>query len=116
MKRALSTSLLFLLLTIAGSAQAWREMPYNGNWPNVWPGQNVRPGQYIQPGYFPNGARNQGYGGSGWNMRGYMTSRGDVNVVIEYRGNINQDFFGGRGPYSSYGTYPQSPYYGYGWR
>ncbi|NNF95990.1 MAG: hypothetical protein HKM94_03570 [Halobacteria archaeon] len=109
MKRALSTS-LFLLLVVAGNAHAWWGTPYNGYWPNAWPSQNV------QRGYYPYGVQPQGYGGPGWNMRGYITQRGDMNVVIEYRGNINQDFFGGRGRYPGYGAYQRSPYYGYGWR
>jgi hypothetical protein len=34
--------------------------------------------------------------------------------VIEYRGNMNNDFFGGNAWYPGYGTYRQPPYYG--WR
>lgn len=122
MSRALKglwlTSLLSLLLVVAGNAQAWWGTPYGGYWPNAWPGQNVWPGQYGQPGFNPGGVHRWGYGGPGWNMRGYMTDRGDMHFVIEYRGNVNRDFFGGHGGYPGYGAYRQPPpaFYGSGWR
>lgn len=94
----------------AGNAQAWWGTPYAGYWPNAWPAQN----QNMRRGYYPNTFQHQGYGGSGWNMRGYMNKWGDMNVVIEYRGNVNNDFFGGRGGFPGYGAYRQPPYYG--WR
>ena len=110
MKRALSTGVFFFLLMAAGSAQAWwGGTPYNGYWPHAWPSPT------IQRGYSPYAVQPYGHAGNGWNMRGYMTQQGDVNFVMEYRGNINQDFFGGGyGGYPGYGTYQQSPYYG--WR
>lgn len=116
MKQSLSTGLLVLLLIVTGSAQAWWETPYNGYWPNAWPGQNMWPGPYGQPSFGPYGPPNQAYGGPDWNMRGYVTEQGDMHVVIEYHGNVNNDFFGGHGGYPGYGTYPRPPYNGYGWR
>lgn len=110
MKSSLSTCLLFVLLVAAGNAQALWGTPYGTYWPNAWPGQNVRPG------FYPNDVRHWGYSGPDWSMRGYMTKWGDMNVVIEYHGNVNNDFFGGGRWYPGYGAYRQPPYYGYGWR
>lgn len=106
MRRILSISALCLSLLVTGHAQAWWGTPYGGYWPNAWPGQGV------QPGYYNNGIHRWNYGGPDWQMRGYMTEWGDMNVVIEYRGNMNNAF----GGYPGYGPYPQpfNPYYG--WR
>lgn len=109
MKWVLSTS-LFLLLVATSHAQAWWGTPYNGYWPNAWPSQNE------QRGYYPYSVQPWGYNGPDWKMRGYITDSGDMHVEFKYRGNINNDFFGGYGGYPGYGSYRQPPYYGYGWR
>lgn len=112
MIRVLSTSLALLLLTVAGHAQAWGGTPYGGYWPNAWPGQ------YTQPGGYRDGVHRWGYGGPDWNMRGYMTEWGDMHVVIEYHGNINNNFFGGNDWHPGYNAYRRPPpaFNGYGWR
>ena len=117
MKLVLSTSALVSLLLLAANAHAWQQTPYSSpygtSWPNAWPQQQ----QNMRPNMYPNNFRPQAYGNKGWKMRGYMTQQGDVNVVIEYQGNINNGFrgaYGGGFRQPGYGAYPQSPYYG--WR
>jgi len=108
LKRILSTSVLLFLFFTAGNAQAWWQTPYGAYWPNAWPSTN------MQRGYNPYAVQPWGYNSPDWKMRGYINQQGDVHVEFKYRGNINNDFFGGYGGYPGYGTYQRPSYYG--WR
>jgi hypothetical protein len=96
-----------MMLLPADFALAWWQVPYaqpyTGYWPNAWPALG---GGGYAPAYGGYGPYN--YPGSDWRVKGYMTERGDVRFIMEYRGNIYNDMFGG---YPGYNR----PYYG-GWR
>ena len=106
------TPLILLLLMSANQAVAWWNTPYGyvpnhrGYWPNAWPAYGQTPYNY-------NGS---GYNNSGWNVRGTMTESGDTHFIMEYRGNIYDDFYGHgyRQPY--YNGFPGYSNYGQGWR
>ena len=110
MRLGLTTGQLLILALMSGNAQAWQGPPYAGYWPNAWPGQ----GQTRGPGFSPSGVHRWSYGGRDWKMRGYMTEWGDMRVVIEYHGNINNNFYGNQNWSHGYGGYWRPPFYG--WR
>ncbi len=106
-----------LLLAMATTTQAWWGGYPGGYWPH--------PGTGGWPAYgYPAYGNNRGYGGSDWNVQGFMNEWGDTHFVIEYHGNIYDDMSGGAwGPARGYhGGYPGfappytgNPYFG-GWR
>jgi len=104
--------LLVLLLITTNQATAWWSTPYgytptySGYWPNAWPA-------YGQTPYGYNGS---GYNNPGWNVRGSMTASGDTHFIMEYHGNIYDEFYGQgyRQPY--YNGFPGYSNYGQGWR
>jgi len=98
---------LILLLVSTNQAMAWWNGPYgympnrSGYWPNAWPA-------YVQQPYRNNNL--------GWNVRGTMTASGDTHFIMEYHGNIYDDFYGQgyRRPY--YNDFFGYPNIGNGWR
>jgi len=99
--------MLLLLMLSANQAAAWWNVPYGsayqrgGYWPNAWPA-------YAQPSYnmMPYQQNN-----GGWNVRGTMNPSGDMHFIMEYHGNVYDDFYG-RGHYG----FPYQPGYRARWR
>jgi len=104
--------LLILFLLSANHAMAWWNTPYNyapqrgSYWPSVWPA-------YIQPQRHFSPYANYG---TGWNVKGSMSESGNIYFVMEYRGNIYDDFYGRNYRQPFYNGYQMNPNYWRGWR
>jgi len=110
--RFLSALLALLLLAVTNQAGAWFNGPYGyspytgGYWPNAWPNYG-RPMGNIAP---------YNFNSSDWNVRGSMNENGDAHFIIEYHGNIYDQFYGRGYSQPYYNGFPGYSNYGRGWR